>query len=519
MYHVLLVDDENIILDGITKVVDWTKAGTELIGTARNGIEAFEHICKRQPDIVITDIRMPGMDGLQLIAKTAERFPQVRFIVLSGFGEFEYASKAMSYGVKHFLLKPCNEQTISDALSELVEECEQIVRKEQFVDQLKYGLERTLPHVKEQFLKEFVTNKTYGEKDWDYYRNMFGFHLDNKKIQLIVFQLEGLFEFEHLFAVKNIAEDILVNPLLSSTVGEHVLVVVEEELEQEKLQERIERIRETFLGYYKIDLTVALSEADYFPRARQLYKQTLECLHYRFYLGEGSLITKRDITLLDGPAAVTELPFDESSLLLQIKTGRWEAAEDSLRQYFQRIADARMDSNTTKTFVIQLFMSVIRLGDDAEFQANMNGLMNLYKLETIQSMEEFFLRIASQITDKHYQKNKNRHSAIVGKVIEIIHARLGDQQLSLQGVAEQMLYMNPDYLGKVFKKETGEKFSGYVMKLRINKAKELLSGSEDIKIFEIAEMLGFGESPQYFSQVFKKIVGCAPTEYNNRTAR
>lgn len=513
MYNVLLVDDEKIILDGITKVVDWTKAGTVLSGTARNGVEAFERICADPPDIVVTDIKMPGMDGLQLIAQTFERFPGVKFIVLSGYGEFEYASKAMSYGVKHFLLKPCNEQTIGNALSELVEECEQTDKKEQFVNQLKYGLEKTLPHVKEQFLKEFVTNKTYGEKDWDYYRNMFGLHLDNKQIQLIVFQLEGVFEYEHLFAVKNIAEDILVSPLLSSTVGKHVLVVVEEAKQQEELQERIARIRKTFFDYYRIDLTVALSEADYFPKARKLYKQTLECLHYRFYLGEGSLITKRDITLPDNRAPY-ELSFDESSLLLQIKTGRWEDAQSSIQQFFERIADARLDIQTTKTYVIQLFLSVIRLGDDAEFQSYMNCLMELSKLETIPAMEEFFKRMAQEITDKHYQRNKSRHSAIVHKVIEIINERLGDQTLSLQEVAQQMLYMNPDYLGKVFKKETGEKFSAYVMKLRINKAKEMLTTQGDIKIFEIAERLGFGESPQYFSQVFKKIVGCAPTEYN-----
>jgi two-component system response regulator YesN len=519
MYKVLLVDDEKIILDGIMRTVDWARAGTVLAGTARNGIEAYEHIRRDPPDIVISDIKMPGMDGLQLIAKTAESFPAVKFILLSGYGEFEYASAAMSYGVKHFLLKPSNEDIIGKALAELVAECEQSARKDQFVNQLKYGMEKVLPHVKEQFLKEFVTNKTYGEKDWDYYRHLFGLHhLDEKKIRLILFQLEGRFEFEHLFAVKNIAEDILVAPLLSSTIGERILIVVEDTERQEELQERIRRIRKTFLAYYNIDLTVALSEADRFIKARQLYRQTLEFLHYRFYLGEGSLITMQDIVHPNGTGAADapgDPAFDSEAetILLQMKAGRWEDAQETIRELFGRLSDGRYDVTTTKTYVIQLFVAMIRLCAGTEANEYLNRMISLLEMNTMVSVQEFFMKAAREISEKQYQRNKKRYSAIVAKMIEIIHERMGDHNLTLQAVAEQMLYMNPDYLGKLFKKETGEKFSIYLMKARIEKAKAMMSGGDNVKIFEVAEQLGYGDSPQYFSQVFKKFVGCTPSEY------
>ena len=225
MYKVLLVDDERIILEGISSTIDWSAYGTELIGTARNGLEAYEFIITHQPDIVISDIRMPGMDGLQLVEKVRDNDRHVQFIMLSGFSEFDYARKAMRYGVKHYLLKPCNEQLITQALAEVVDEWNHTQSKEQFMEKIERELKKVLPHAKEQFLKEFVTNKTYGKRDWNDYCSLFGIQLDDQKVRMLLFQLEGAFEFEHMFALKNIAEDIMGGQtlLLSTTMGKQVL--------------------------------------------------------------------------------------------------------------------------------------------------------------------------------------------------------------------------------------------------------------------------------------------------------
>ena len=132
-------------------MVDWAAAGTELVDTARNGIEALDKIGHSRPDIIITDISMPGLDGLGLIEKASEAYPGLRFIMLSGYKEFEYARRAMQYGVKHYLLKPCNENQIHDALSELLQEHQDAQVKEHVAGEMKQRLQRVLPHVKEQF--------------------------------------------------------------------------------------------------------------------------------------------------------------------------------------------------------------------------------------------------------------------------------------------------------------------------------------------------------------------------------
>ena len=512
MYKVLLVDDERIILTGISQIVNWQACGTELAGTARNGLEAMDFIVTTPPDIIISDIRMPGMDGLELVAKVKAINPDIRFILLSGFSEFDYAKTAMQYGVKHYLLKPCNESVIEDSLKELVEDLRQSEGREQFVQNLKHRLDKVMPHVKEQFLKEFVTNKMYGSQDWDYYCKLFDLHWENRPVRLILFQLEGPFEFEHLFAVKNIAEEILDRPLLSSTVGHQVLLLIEENGHPEETYQRMTDIRQTFQGFYKMGLTIALSEPGDMAQARLLYKQTLECLNHRFYLGEGSLITLRDIQAPETPV-IAELPFDEDSFLLQIKSGQIEHAEETIQRLFKQVAEMRQDLHTSKSYIIQSYMAMIRQGGKEDITRYMNKLVQLLETNTLPGIQQTFLQVAREIAKKHYEQNKQKHSAIIGKVLDIIDKHISDPELSLNWVANQMLYMNADYLGKLFKKETGDKFSNYVIKLRVKKAAERIAQNEDVKIFELAEQLGFGDNPQYFSQVFKKVVGCTPSEY------
>ncbi|MNI22806.1 HTH-type transcriptional regulator YesS [compost metagenome] len=365
--------------------------------------------------------------------------------------------------------------------------------------------------MKEQFLKEFVTNKMYGQHDWDYYCKLFEINLHEHNIRLILFQLEGNFEFEHLFAVKNISGEILQRSVLSTTVGDHVLMVVED-TETVELYKLMGQIRKTFLQYYKIDLTIALSEADRITNAKKLYRETLECLNHRFYLGEGSLITKRDIGF-EGSGELRDFSFGEENLLLQIKTGRSKEVCQEIDVFFDNLGSTRSDIHTSKSYVIQMYMSIIRLSDAERLNDYMEKLVILMEMTTLKTMQVFIKGVGNEIAEQHYHYKLSKHSSIVQKVIDIIERQVSHQDLSLNRVAHDMLYMNADYLGKLFKKETGEKFSNYVMKYRINKAMELIKLNGDVKIFELAEQLGFGDNPQYFSQVFKKYVGYTPSEY------
>jgi YesN/AraC family two-component response regulator len=291
MYKLLLADDERIIREGISSIVDWNGMGISLIGVAKNGIEAYEVISANPPDIVLTDIKMPGMNGLELAKKIRDEYPDTAVVVLSGYGEFELARKAMEYGVKHYILKPCDKDEIIEVLKKILPEIENRKRKEDFARKIQSNFEKVIPQIREQFLKDFVTNKNYSEK--------------------------------------------------------HV------------------ELLEAFCS----------------------------------------------------------------------------TAEES------------------------------------------------------------------------YRRNAAKYSDAVNKVIRYIEDNISDEELSLSSIAKDILFMDADYLGKLYKKETGEKFSQYVIKVRIEKAKGLIKSEVRYKTFEIAEKTGFGNNPQYFSQVFKKYTGYTPSEY------
>ena len=515
MYKLLLVDDERLILEGISQVVDWEKAGTELAGTARNGLEALDKIAELHPDIVITDISMPGMDGLKLVERCSELYPQVRFVMLTGYKDFDYARSAMQHGVKHYLLKPCNELQIHEALVELVQELDELESREQFLSGMKQRLSKVLPQVKEHFLKEWISNKTYGSRDLAYYQELFGIGLEDKLVRLILFRLEDSYEYEHLFALQNIAQDMLHEVLLSTTIGNHLLILLEQPEgcgSQAALLERISEVKEIFYTFYKIHPTIAVSDQGYMIHSRSLYRQTLQCLNHRFYLEEGSLITGSDIPA-DELSVRNEIDLEEEQICQLIKAGDFDRVECELERLFGVLSAERFDINVTRSYVLQLYSAMIRLCSPEERGAFTSGLAELAELRTLGSLKEYVKAAAVRLTAMYERHFITRQSTIVDKMLHIIEADYCNSELSLGTVAAEMLYMNPDYLGKIFKKVTGEKFSNYVTNYRIAKASEHILRSGDVKVFELAELYGFGGNAQYFSQVFKKVTGQTPTDF------
>ncbi|MGF7049388.1 two-component system response regulator YesN [Paenibacillus sp. DS2015] len=514
MYKIMLVDDERMILEGISQVVDWSSCDLQLVDTARNGIEAYNKITLSQPDIVISDISMPGLDGLGLVEKTAINFPNVRFIMLSGYKDFEYARRAMQHGVKHYLLKPCNEGQILAAIAELLKEREEQNERDEFVDQMKQGLKKVLPHVKEQFLKEFITNKTYGNTDLEYYQELFNLELNSQSVRMILFRVGNSHEYEQMFALKNIAEDILEGVLLSTTIEGQLLILLPNPEDVEQLIQGIEAVKRTFYKFYKLDVTIALSEADLMIYSRKLYREMLQCMNHRFYVGEGSLIMMHDLALPDTEVGMDlNYILDEEKFCLLIKSGNEQEVSYELDRLFGYLDELRLDIGVTRSYVLQLYAAMIRICSSAETNAFTKGMAQLAEINTLAGLRSYVFKAASQLTAGYYSNNINRQSSIVDKMIAIIETNYSHEDLSLNGVANQILYMNPDYLGKVFKKVTGSNFNYYVNQYRIDRACEYIRCSGDVRVFELADLFGFGGNSQYFSQVFKKWKGMTPTEF------
>lgn len=387
MYKVLLADDERIILEGISNMIEWHSFGASLVGAVQNGTDAYQLILRERPHIVISDIKMPGMGGLELIEKVSREYPSTRFILLTGFGQFEYAKKAMTFGVRHYLLKPCNESHITDSLKSVISE----LKKEESAKQVKTDLERIRPHLKKQVLKELITGENI-EAD-----ACSRFFAEPKNIKLILFSVRSEVERRHVSDLEKIAGDILKCSVITSVRLKDALVfAVRAEGDDKRLEKKIDGIIRRSYEQFQFEPAAALSGSGEIAKAPVLYEHARSKLHKQTSEAEG------------------------------------------------------------------------------------------------------------------------QSSALIRKMLDLIQQEAANPKLSLKWAARNMLYMNPDYLGKLFKQETGEKFSSYVTKVRIEKAMAKMEQTSAITIGTLAEELGFGNNPKYFSLVFKKYTGYTPSEYRKR---
>lgn len=198
-----------------------------------------------------------------------------------------------------------------------------------------------------------------------------------------------------------------------------------------------------------------------------------------------------------------------------IKAGHWADAECELLSLLHQLLNLRYDIAKTKSYLIQIFMEIIRLSDQNKMQTYIDKLPRMMETSTLQSFQQFVMSIAEEITLDRYSRNRSKQSQMVAEVKRIVDRRYCEETLTLQTVAQE-IYMNPDYVSKMFKKETGEKFTNYVMKYRMQKALEIIEGCAHFTIGPLAEEVGFGDNVSYFSKAFKKFTGFSPSEYKKR---
>ncbi len=202
MYKILIVDDEEIEREGMAEFIPWEQYGFQLVGTAWNGVEGFEKIQTECPDIVLTDIKMPVMNGIELIKKTKENFPDIEFVVLSGYGEYEFTSKAMEEGVRYYILKPCDEDKIMDVLEKVKIEIEEKREKQQREFTYHRNIDRLLPRVKDHIFQNMLLNREQPKENYSLFLKELG---DREyKIQVLALKVEEGFDYLEQFIMGSI---------------------------------------------------------------------------------------------------------------------------------------------------------------------------------------------------------------------------------------------------------------------------------------------------------------------------
>ncbi|MFC0212408.1 response regulator [Paenibacillus chartarius] len=512
MYKVLLVDDEKLSRDSIASLIHWEDHGLHLVGAAKNGFEALQRVEAEQPDIIITDIKMPMMSGLELIGKVKEIRSDTVFVVVSGYDEYEYMSEAMRYGIKHYLLKPCNELQIIEILSEIKREIASASKEREFFIKLNHNFHRVLPQVKEQFLRDIALTGAYNQRDFEEFMGMF--QISVQSFQLVLVQFGDRCGYLERFALKNIAEDLFTSDrLYLSTVVEESVLLLGQSMEFRELANLLDEVRNIYKSYYKLELFIGVSGVGGFKDIRRLYREVHDILRYRFYFSEGCILTREDVQ--DYEKAAWQVDFNAifEAIASSVKAGDVSDVTYRLQSLFNLFEEHRMEINEVKSHCMELYMIVIRQGQQAPAAEKLFQVVKFQELDTLHATLAFLRTVAEEVALSNYQESSNQQNRMISSVLRIIDEHLANPDLSLTWIGKELLYVNVDYLGRLFSRETGVKFSQYVLERRMEKAIGLIEQDGEMKIYEISKLTGFREDTQYFSKVFKKYTGFTPSEY------
>lgn len=534
-YKIILVDDEAEIRQGMIKKINWDELGFVVVGEAENGIEALDIIDKTSPDIVITDIRMPFMDGMKLSENIKYRFPTTKVVIISGFDEFEYAQKAIGLGVLRYILKPINAIEMSELLREIKDTLDEERHSKNDIKLLKMNYKKSLPILKERFLNHWIED--YVERS-SIQENIETFELQSLTSHLAVAVLRpddqlkkdtdiALVKNKALLnvAIFNICEEIVEEHnlgVLFMRTNEIVLIISLGEAEAPKTSNRIflglEQIKTSVEKYLNVTITIGVGNAcQDLSLLYKSYSSALAALDYTVMLGNNKIIYLEDIE----PSTTQELKLDEvdeRALIMAIKLGSPEDIKKVINTLTDRIEGMQLYLKDYQLYLIEIlsiilnFVTSMELDWDLIWDKNDNFLLEINKLKTKDKINSWLFEICIKISNELAQTRNHNKNDLIEKAKDHIQHNYGDEDLNAEKLCE-ILHISTNYFSALFKKETGMTFTTYLTQIRIDQAKKLLRNT-DSKTFDIGNQVGYSQG-HYFSYVFKKNTGMSPTEYRN----
>jgi two-component system response regulator YesN len=456
---------------------------------------------------------MPVFTGIELMEKVKRSMPRIQFIILSGYNDFIYAQKAIQNEVKQYLLKPCDADSIKKSVQEAVSRIQAIESNERFINSIKENVEKLLPQAKEQFFRDLVQGLPYSH-NLDSYKKLF--QINDGPYRLLLFKT-GEQDYMKLMTLKSLVEQNFGAESTAFCIIINTNVILLTPLTDfNRLTEFIEMVQSQCCSSFHIDVTVAVSSEGFFEDAPKLYMEVRDIIKFEFYVGEGRIITKDDVNVFRTDYA-PDITTQTEELSAAIRSGNINLVKSIITDIFNSYRMNGFDITRVRACGIELYILVIKHCEDCEISALIKNITKINECNTISEIRQFILDTAVKLARNTYESVISSHNKVIKKVIRYVQEHMDDENLTLQLIASEILYLNVDYLGKLFKNETGMKFSSYLLKVRMEKAKEMIRAStNDIKIYEVAQATGFSNNPSYFSQIFKKYTGYLPKDYRQK---
>lgn len=509
MYKVLIVDDEPSIREGMTTLIEWEEYGFEVCGTAANGREALAKADELEPDLMLVDIRMPGINGLELIERIREKGSDCHFLILSGFSDFDYAKKAIGFRVDGYLLKPVDEKELCDSLARIRD---RIIEEKEH----KRQQESEIAWRGEQLIASVVTGtagESLSEELWEPISQRLDLNWSNYRVAVVEADLSEEDESAGIGLVKSRWSRELDKGMSFVFLTEPYIGILLRADEQGEAQ--WQHALALLLDNERMPLFISVGgKVDSFLRVRQSYDQALVGMRQRFVLGMGVIVQAEELEEKRSTLESGELDEFADQLFLALDIGNKESAFRTIEALAARMKEARLDEETVKSSMAQtasVAFNKLAAANPKTFTSAQSFSPVISEIIRQRSLQSLVSHLNQAIEGTVRYSAEHSPETIIKQVEDFIRRHFSEN-LKLETIADLFNY-NSSYLGKLFKTHTGEYFNTYLDKVRIENAKELLA--QGLKVHQAAERVGYA-SVDYFHTKFKKYEGVSPSAFKGR---
>ena len=531
MYRVMLVDDEPLILAGIASMLEWPDHQCQIVGKATNGQQALERMEELQPDIVITDIKMPAMDGITFMKEAKTRDCRASFILLTNMEEFSLAREAIRLGAVDYLVKlELTEEKLAEALKEAQKDCDrhkhyaasdgdvfEVTREEKirnyFREVLVYDMEtqaeESVYHMIEEIFREPVVVLIHFNYGLEGFTQSFT-RLDQKKVMgfaedVISEMIRGF--FDHSCLVRR---------------DQSSFILVLSAKEHQDYQEQIRKMSEKFLlvikDYFEVSASVAVSlKGDSIVEVPELLYQVMSAMNHSYYeSGEAIIFYSEPRENIVKESRNFNINFLKRDIAQSIRQGDHNRFIEIMDQVIGLLSEHKPSRPQAINGCSSLYYFIVSFFDDREeqlFPYSVDIIGQLNRMESLKDIIQWTCWFRDGVADILRQRQEVKYDRHVELAQEYVMEHYCEK-ITLSQVADA-LNISQGHLSSTFKKQTGRNFSDFVNEIKAEKAKELIE-THQYMMYEISDLLGF-DTQYYFSTVFKKMTGLTPKEYEAQT--
>ncbi|CAI6079673.1 response regulator [Cohnella sp. JJ-181] len=531
MYKVLIVDDEYYFRQALKISLPWTELGFQIAGEAKNGAEALELMPELKPDVVLVDMNMPIMNGIEFIQKAKQCDQRTKFMVLSGHSEFVYARQAVHLGVFDYVLKPIDEGELRSSLMDMKEQIstERLARME--LEDLRKQARESLPVLKEQALNGLLQGNGHAVSAPGQDRLAYlGIQVEGPYYLAVVVDLDPCDDWnreEELLRRKAVVQEIAVREMESvyqcavcRDYEDRLVIVVGSPDDSCNGVESLCREIRNKVQDLPFSATIGIgSGCRSWASISVSYKEALLALKRRFVMGGNEVFTYAKAA--EAGMNVSLFPVEKrSGLLMCMRIGNLSVTEEWLAAFFEHVRAKQASiemlllagMEIVSTCVEFLAESSQGLEDVFRHTTQPDMLQHVQQMKTLGELESWIRALILKVMDHAHRRKPNRSAKVIEEVKAYIASHYGNEELRIEDIAKSV-HMNYNHLCFVFKKETTVTINDYLTETRIMKAKELFDRGEQV-IQAVAARVGYADA-NYFGKCFKKYMGIPPSKYVN----